>query len=95
MENVRWVNLWWQAGFAEGFESAGCVFSSGVSDIGVLVFVGNLTLIVVILLGILLLHVAVVSGVETYWLAKVRLLMTTSIVHIQAEFSLAIEGTTR
>lgn len=63
------------------------MLSTGVSDIGALVFVGNLTLVVVILLGVLLLHVAVISGVETYWLAKVSLVMTTSIAHGQADFS--------
>lgn len=36
-------------------------------------FVGNLVLVVGILLGMFLLHIVVVSGVEAFWLTKVRL----------------------
>lgn len=68
----RWINLWWPAEVAEGIASEGCVFESGASNIGALVFVGNLILVVGVLLGVFLLHVAVVSGVEAYWLTKVR-----------------------
>lgn len=57
---------------AKDIASGDCVFGAGAGDIGSLVFVGNLILVVGILLGVFLLHVAVVSGVEAYWLTKVR-----------------------
>lgn len=68
----RWINLWWPAEVAKDIASDECAFEIGAGDIGALVFVGNLILVVGILLGVFLLHVAVVSGVEAYWLAKVR-----------------------
>ena len=57
---------------AKDIASDECAFEIGAGDIGALVFVGNLILVVGILLGVFLLHVAVVSGVEAYWLTKVR-----------------------
>lgn len=67
----RWVNLWWPADFAEDIASKECAFVGGASDLGALVFVGNLVLVVGILLLIFLIHVAVISGVEAFWLLKV------------------------
>lgn len=55
----------------EDIASEGCVFETGASDIGALVFVGNLALVAGILFGIFLLHVAVISGMEALWLTKV------------------------
>lgn len=43
-----------------------------VNGLGALVFIGNLGLVFGALVVIFLLHVALVSGVEAYWLAKVR-----------------------
>lgn len=68
----RWTNLWWSAEIGKDFASGECVLELGASDIGALVFVGNLLLIGSILLGIFLLHVVVVSGIEALWLAKVK-----------------------
>ncbi len=67
----RWVNLWWPAEIGEDIASEECAFDAG-GDLGALVFVGNLLLVVGILLGIFLLHVLIVSGVEAFWLTKVR-----------------------
>ena len=69
----RWVNLWWPAEIGEDIASEECVFDAGASELGALVFVGNLILVVGILLGVFLLHIVLVSGVEAYWLTKVRL----------------------
>ena len=41
-------------------------------DIGAIVFVGNLVLFAGALLAIFLLHVFLASGVEAYWLTKVK-----------------------
>lgn len=41
------------------------------SDLGSLVFVGNIALIVGILLVVLILHVVVISGIEAVWIARV------------------------
>lgn len=68
----RWVNLWWPAQVAEDITSEECVFETGASEIGALVFVGNLVLVVGVLLGVFLLHVAAISGVEALWLTKVK-----------------------
>lgn len=67
----RWINLWWPAGIGEDIASDGCIFETGASEIGALVFVGNLALVLGILLAIFFLHVAVVSGAEALWLTKV------------------------
>lgn len=56
----------------EDVASDGCTFETGASDIGALVFVGNLALVLGILLAIFFLHVAVVSGAEALWLTKVN-----------------------
>eukprot|EP00903_Cladosiphon_okamuranus_P021834 g20077.t1 len=71
---LRWLNLWWPVPgpIAEDITSEACVFETGASDIGALVFVGNLILVVGTLLGVFLMHVAVVSGVEALWLTKKR-----------------------
>lgn len=69
----RWINLWWPAKIGEDIGSEECVFDAGASEIGALVFVGNLVLVVGILLGVLVLHIVIVSGVEALWLTKVSL----------------------
>lgn len=56
-------------------KGAGTSFSQGAcedaaDDFGLLV--GTIAMFSAILLGIFLVHVAVISGVEAYWLAKVR-----------------------
>lgn len=48
--------------------------SAGLSsDISSAVFMGNLVLFAAILTGIYVVHIALASGVEAYWIAKVRL----------------------
>lgn len=83
----RWVNLWpsaklsrgvlskeWLTNLSQEEDSSDCVFEeTSLSDIGALVFLGNLGLFVAILLGIFIIHVVLASGVEAYWLSKVRL----------------------
>ncbi|CAM9523853.1 unnamed protein product [Ectocarpus sp. 6 AP-2014] len=69
---LRWINLWWPAEIGEDIASDGCIFETGASEIGALVFVGNLALVLGILLAIFFLHVAVVSGAEALWLTKKR-----------------------
>lgn len=68
----RWINLWWPAEIGEDIASEECIVDAGASELGALVFVGNLALVVGILLGVFFLHVVIVSGVEAYWLTKVR-----------------------
>lgn len=46
------------------------VCEDAADDIGLLV--GTITLFLAIFVGILLVHVAIISGIEAYWLAKVR-----------------------
>ncbi|CAM9192533.1 unnamed protein product, partial [Hapterophycus canaliculatus] len=67
-----WINLWWPAKVAEDIVSEGYIFETGASDIGALVFVGNLALVAGTLIGIFLLHVVMVSGMEALWLTKKR-----------------------
>lgn len=45
---------------------------TSLSDIGALVFLGNIGLFSAILLGIFLLHIVLASGLEAYWLSEVR-----------------------
>lgn len=80
MFQYRWINLWWPADIAEGVVSDSCAFDKGVSDIGALVFVGNFALVVIILSSIFLLHVMVISGVEAFWMAKVRMFYDSNFV---------------
>lgn len=47
--------------------------SSPTGEDNAAVFMGNFTLFVALLSGIFLVHVALASGVEAYWLAKVRM----------------------
>lgn len=59
-------------------EDSSCVFEeTSLSDIGALVFLGNLGLFAAILLGIFVVHIVVASGAEAYWLSKVRRLSET------------------
>eukprot|EP00752_Nemacystus_decipiens_P002264 g2145.t1 len=69
---LRWINLWWPTDVAEDLLSPACDLEAGSGDLGTSVFVGNLLLVLGVLLGVLLLHVAVVSGVEAFWLLKIR-----------------------
>ena len=46
--------------------------STEPNDVGGIVFVGNLVLFIVILLAKFFLHVLLASGVEAYWLTKVK-----------------------
>lgn len=62
-------------GASRSEKGAGNIFTQGAckdaaDDFSLLV--GTIALFSVILLGIFLVHVAVISGVEAYWLAKVR-----------------------
>lgn len=59
---------------------------AGSSDIGALVFIGNLVLFAIILLAIFVLHIVLASGVEACWVTKVTppartLLRAISIAH--------------
>lgn len=49
-----------------------CTIEDAPSKLSVLVFVGNILLVAGVLLAILLVHIAVISGIEAYWLVKVR-----------------------
>lgn len=87
------MNLWPPEGFAAGVfgtsaspsrrlqeqdTTSECAFSETEgSDIGMLVFIGNLVLVVGILLGVFFLHIAVVSAIEACWLVKVRPVYTS------------------
>ncbi len=48
--------------------------SSATGDLSSFVFMGNFVLFVALLTVIFLIHVALASGVEAYWIAKVRML---------------------
>lgn len=50
----------------------GCSWDGSLGGLGSLVFIGNQGLVFGALVLIFLLHVSLVSGVEAYWLAKVR-----------------------
>lgn len=50
----------------------GCSWDGSLDGLGSLVFIGNQGLVFGVLVLIFLLHVSLVSGVEAYWLAKVR-----------------------
>ncbi|CAM9702642.1 unnamed protein product, partial [Laminaria digitata] len=85
-KQLRWANLWPPPGVAESLapfrstrrlqeedNSSRCeLAAAGSSDIGAIVFIGNLVLFAGILLTIFLLHVLLASGVEAYWLTKER-----------------------
>lgn len=64
------MNLWWPADIAEWI--TGCSFEGDPREIDALMFVGNVILVVGILVCIFAVHLVVVSGVEAYWLAKVK-----------------------
>lgn len=79
------MNLWPPASVGRGFilkkeqglsqeeGSSGCTFLvTSLSDIGGEVFVGNIVLFSCILVGIFVVHILVASGVEAYWMSKVR-----------------------
>lgn len=83
--HVRWINLWPPDSFAEDFEITGgsrrlqeedddasTCFAETSSDLGALVYVGNLVLFAGILGALITLHISLASGVEAYWLTKVR-----------------------
>lgn len=53
-----------------GVSSSSGVCEDAANDIGEMV--GTIALFSAILLGILLMHVVIISGIEAYWLAKVR-----------------------
>ena len=53
-----------------GVSSSSGVCEDAANDIGEMV--GTIALFSAILLGILLVHVVIISGIEAYWLAKVR-----------------------
>ncbi|CAN0169641.1 unnamed protein product [Scytosiphon promiscuus] len=82
-EALRWVNLWPPDSFAEDFEISGgarrlqeesgdssACFAETSSELGALVYVGNLVLFASILGALVILHISVASGVEAYWLTK-------------------------
>ena len=84
--SVRWANLWPSPNVVRKFtplktprrlqeedSSDRCqLTAAGSSDIGAVVFIGNLVLFISILLIIFILHVLLASGVEAYWLTKVK-----------------------
>ncbi|CAM9800080.1 unnamed protein product [Ectocarpus fasciculatus] len=82
--NLRWVNLWPPGRVGRAFSSSGerllqqdglraCgIEPASVSDIGALVFLGNIGLFTSLLLGIVVLHIVLASAVEAYWLSKQR-----------------------
>lgn len=47
------------------------------SDLSSAVFLGNFALFLALLTAIFVVHVAVASGVEAYWIAKVRIYVTS------------------
>lgn len=57
---------------AGGGGGGGCSWDGSLGGLGSLVFIGNQGLVFGALVMIFLLHVSLVSGVEAYWLAKVR-----------------------
>lgn len=83
----RWANLWLPSSVVEELTpfkttrrlqetdgSSRCELAeAGSSEIGAVVFIGNLLLFAGILLAIFLLHVFLASGVEAYWLEKVAM----------------------
>lgn len=82
----RWVNMWLPADIVEALtplkatrrlqeehHSSRCELAAAESnEIGAIGFIGNLVLFTGILLTIFLLHVLLASGVEAYWLTKVK-----------------------
>ncbi|CAN0416896.1 unnamed protein product, partial [Laminaria digitata] len=85
-KHLRWVNMWLPADIVEALtpiratrrlqeehHSSRCELAAAESnDIGAIGFIGNLVLFAGILLTIFLLHVLLASGVEAYWLTKVK-----------------------
>lgn len=52
---------------------------AGSSEIGALVFIGNLVLFVVILLVLVLLHILMASSLEAFWVTKVTVPRITAL----------------
>ncbi|CAM9575765.1 unnamed protein product [Ectocarpus sp. 8 AP-2014] len=83
-QNLRWVNLWPPDSVGRTFSSGGerlfqqdgsraCgIEPTSASDIGALVFLGNIGLFTSLLLGIVVVHIVLASAVEAYWLSKER-----------------------
>jgi len=80
----RWANLWPPQGFAKSFtptsgeplqddDTERDVSPSLASSISSFVFMGNFVMFASLLTGIFLFHVALASGVEAYWITKVRM----------------------
>lgn len=91
----RWVNLWPPEDVVESYTpvtrtirledsddwSVCSLIPAGSSDIGTIVFIGNLVLFAVILLALFFLHILLASGLEAYWLTKVTV-PTYSPLHV-------------
>lgn len=86
--------MWFSLDKADEFKGvlSACNFEDEEGGmINVPIFVGNLISVVGLLLIIFLVHVLVVSGVEAYWLSKVRQSIEHSTLPFSASLSFAVK----
>lgn len=76
LHGKRWVNLWTPA---RPVKPEICDYQLGPGDLDAGVVVRNLGIILGVLVGTLILHIFVISGVEAFWLTKVRMILLSNL----------------